>query len=621
MRLVGGEPFVVELKEDEGRLDGELAVGLVSRDKGRFCVRFQPWSGGKPIDLAPKLTTPVSSLQMVGQTRDRLARGDSVVLRLTFTLPADAKPEDVRGLLRIRVGSGQPLVTEVRPMDPPAATPRYSFEQEELTVTVEQDTPWSDDGEATRKVGIRDATPEEDPPSGALATTLVALGDGTARTKVDPPPKGAATVKPAAITVYRANGSGSGTGTLILDGEGKRLTLKVTARMRDMILWPLLAILLGALLGQMVPQLWARNRRAWIVRGALKDGVDDYDNSRRGRQSNPPRLEDIDEEVGESRAFWWGIGNLRWVSGSPGDGAADIYSRLGREQLSHEFEDVVEEAEALLTLIANWRAMDAALRELWKAHREVGSLPGLTPLERRPRFDTKTMFTSAMAIPRDTDAGKHAVDRIKGQTCALGYYASAMPLHKELKARGGQLDAEAAQELYRHHPLTIYRRAGDVLTRSAEAAKKLVSDLENAYDHLRALSERFPKPPTVTEPAGIPDDARVVAYAAIGGPAGEVFTWLWHTIVPTRVPSTEEIVAGVKTWDWLVFGISLVVAALAYLLPLYAGKDWGSAFDYLTALAAGFAGTVAINAALSPLTRSYAAFPPKEPATAPGPAA
>ncbi len=229
------------------------------------------------------------------------------------------------------------------------------------------------------------------------------------------------------------------------------------------------------------------------------------------------------------------------------------------------------------------------------------------------------MFTSAMAIPRDTDAGKVAVARIKGQTAALGYYASSMPLHKDLKARGSQLDAEAVQELYRHHPLNIYRRGGDALTRSDEATKTLVGDLENAYDHLRGLSERLPNPPPVADPAGI--DAPVVAYAAIGGAAGEVFTWLIETIVPTRVPSTEQVLDGVRTWDWLLFGISLIVASLAYLLPLYAGKDWGSGFDYLTAFAAGFAGTVAINAALFPLTRSYAAFPPKEPEAAPGPAA
>jgi hypothetical protein len=47
-------------------------------------VRFQPWSGGKTVDLSEALSKTAAGVQLVGKPPRLLARGDSVVLTLQF---------------------------------------------------------------------------------------------------------------------------------------------------------------------------------------------------------------------------------------------------------------------------------------------------------------------------------------------------------------------------------------------------------------------------------------------------------------------------------------------------------------------------------------------------------
>jgi hypothetical protein len=72
----------------------------------------------------------------------------------------------------------------------------------------------------------------------------------------------------------------------------------------------------------------------------------------------------------------------------------------------------------------------------------------------------------------------------------------------------------------------------------------------------------------------------------------------------------------VRRMDWLLFLLALILSAVAYLLPLYVDKSWGTGLDYLAAFTAGAAGQVVVNAALLPFNKSYKSAQPAKAAAA-----
>jgi hypothetical protein len=71
------------------------------------------------------------------------------------------------------------------------------------------------------------------------------------------------------------------------------------------------------------------------------------------------------------------------------------------------------------------------------------------------------------------------------------------------------------------------------------------------------------------------------------------------------VTTPEEIRAGLRKVDWFMWPLATAVAVLAFFLPYYTGKSFGSLDDYGLAFAAGFVGTLVINWDQLPVFRSY----------------
>ena len=81
---------------------------------------------------------------------------------------------------------------------------------------------------------------------------------------------------------------------------------------------------------------------------------------------------------------------------------------------------------------------------------------------------------------------------------------------------------------------------------------------------------------------------------------------------PRREPWPEEIVAMVRNRDRWDFFIAFLLTTLAFLVTIYVGKDFGSAWQYLGAFLAGATGQLVVTWALLPWYRSYrvASAPP-----------
>ena len=479
--------------------------------------------------------------------------------------------------------------------------------------------PLSGNRSAERTIGVRDARPNEPPPSKPLAEGLVALsGSGTTKVTLEAPHASGTTITPATVRASDAAGTGEATDDLQLADGAAAPHLKVTVRMQDFILWPLAAILLGALVGQVLPQRWAIRRRGGLLRDSLVSGVNDYDRSRAsGVRSGAPGLEDISGDVGASRDFRRGLRNRPkprwwlqklWFSPSPTDGAAGLYSRLGRIETNEDLAERAQETEALLTRISNWRSADAALAQLSGAITEATVVRSLNVEQRVPLTDADKLFLSDIKVAHDSATGATENSRISGQTVVLRLYASAMPTYLEIRERDRELDEDARRRLSRSDPLEIYIRYSGARQRSANATARLTSELADALNELRFLRAGLPAVHDFALPEGA-EAVLTVAFASIGERFDQLIGHLVDTVAPTSVPSTARVLAGIRRGDWLLFWTAVLAAALAYLLPLYAGKAWGSASDYASAFAAGFVGTVAINAARLPLTRSYRAFP------------
>jgi hypothetical protein len=80
----------------------------------------------------------------------------------------------------------------------------------------------------------------------------------------------------------------------------------------------------------------------------------------------------------------------------------------------------------------------------------------------------------------------------------------------------------------------------------------------------------------------------------------------------TRSP--ERILSAVKQWDFIIATATVLLTAIAYLLPKYASHTFGSWEDYLQVATVGFLGALltgglVLNWDLFPGLRSYEVDP------------
>jgi hypothetical protein len=189
---------------------------------------------------------------------------------------------------------------------------------------------------------------------------------------------------------------------------------------------------------------------------------------------------------------------------------------------------------------------------------------------------------------------------------ARKYRESASPLYEDLLSRQDELTEDDRARLHANDPDAMYKTHLEPTTSLEDLTDAgALTRLRDSYFFLLALSRAYPPPGM--DAADFADElaqeeALDMVDAAMPLPAA----------LPRREASPTEIVAMVRNRDKWDFLLAFVLTSLAFLATIYVGKDFGSAWQYLTAFLAGATGQLVVTWALLPWYRSYrvASAPP-----------
>jgi hypothetical protein len=226
-------------------------------------------------------------------------------------------------------------------------------------------------------------------------------------------------------------------------------------------------------------------------------------------------------------------------------------------------------------------------------------------------------LVTAAVDPETADAVTALLDRMRGQRLILPEYAALRDAWDALsdakKAASPELD-----------PANVYKReagrdkAATLALRVALAtAERRARDLKKAPD---VVVEELKE---VTGPGGVAILARATAAAAASrvplsffqeGATAEPAS---QAAAPPR--DTHRILSRVKWWDGVIATITVLLTAVAYLLPKYGTHTFGSWEDYLQLAAVAFLGSIVtgglvLNWELFPSLRSYEVSASTQPA-------
>jgi hypothetical protein len=589
-----------------------LLVRNMSEESGSLEIMFlRPrWLPRRP--LSPLLKPgPAKQLEVVwtnNSTSASIGAQHAVPIVLLFRIPAKGVPAAATGHLLIRLMNEPSVAAIDLPVAPAAgaATPAR-FDQPKSTMRV---TRWC--GLFTRPIrwlSDHECLQNERIPISASGTlqrkeTLLSGDRGqTLRLHLegggDP-----------GLRASKIGGPGTYEGQLVLDPTAEKpQTVQATVKARDAIIWPLLFVAGGIGVAFLIRFWQAVWRGRGILRTRLQEVVDPYlkrrllpDGGPRPLTSDeaerPEMYEELDAMLNE-------LGEKQFSEGADCSSAdlrrvPSLYCEIGKADSNERLAELEKQIAEIESLFRRRMQIFAGFDQLSEA---ASGLDGQLPIKR----DAEDVLDLATVEVLTDEESALIARRLRVQ-------ALITVLYRVVGRRYAGL-SERLKELLKHlHPAVIYGDPGKALARTPEdqaalrlrftAALRMLHDPEAAVPRrvrLRrvaperglwlATAERVPLREFPIEP---PPDEPQLTPAQVA-----------DDIVAAEVPTPTETRSRLERIDWVVFGVSAALAALAYLLPQYRDATYGTMEDYLLAFTAGAAGTVAINWLLAPFSRLY----------------
>jgi hypothetical protein len=372
--------------------------------------------------------------------------------------------------------------------------------------------------------------------------------------------------------------------------------------------WAVVAVLIGVLLGHMVPPLLKLERIRRRGRDSVTDAIRRFALARRGRAE--PASYDLDSQITPLR---W---EARGILSAPHDEPARLLREIKDGQTRDELEPTVSSAAALRGRVERWAQIETAAREL------VALLEPPPPPRGRSRYFTETpVYEEAYTVlaklqvePSVRDPAKPTAAELRkvGALCVLaereativGLALEVWACHARLDGdeRGPGLPEPADNERDRWELEALWNDQGNVLKRNAAGFSALTVELRRAVSRLAELEKKYlvgivpPSGPWERAKRGL-TRARVQARriaAAAGRAVVRLLTWLIGRIVGFWRALGSWLRGWLAAAELLSGLLKLAVPVLVYVLTLY-GDTWGSPLDFLSAFAVGFAGKVGLD--------------------------
>lgn len=537
-----------------GRLN--LLVRNSSSRPVQLRIRFFADSGDKIVRLRPLSDAAFSADQPTLYTdRIRVANGrlmllprHTALLPLRFGVAKDAKADVVTGTLVVaaqanpRVESASVQLTGQLPAATEAKLP--AAQPPKVTLRVQRWLPG----------GARDGWRRVNEPlvwvPGGKSNALVLLSSGSghsmkvrvANSGKHPPVPDGVVEQRLKVADLDAVGTYAGELTLKPGGTDK---IDVEAKVRDVILWPLIVVTIASLIGGLGVtrlQRW-RTRRILLaeVERARRDYVGPQDDSPMGP------LDDASDEA-----------------------LAALESEISAAESAEELDELTERVRDVRKSVDRWNAIDDAassLLDLQDAPPDAGDV----------QEDTRLALDATRVIPTDDAAAGELVRRLRRQARLVRAFDEAYLRWREL-----------AVPTYREH-------------KGAYADEAKTAALLGLLDRVREpdLIILVPEERQERARALIEEEGFAKLKADQFAPEREAPV--------ARVQLTpEQIERPVRRWDRRLAIATFVVTVFAFVLGLY-DDDFGQWDDYAKALAAGLLGQVGGAALwnLFPALRSY----------------
>jgi hypothetical protein len=375
--------------------------------------------------------------------------------------------------------------------------------------------------------------------------------------------------------------AGDYAGTLSVDPlDDKAAALEVTVKARHAFYFPVIALVLGMLLGVGGTSLYEIKRRRDVLRLALVDAGSwlQFTTGPNGLYTLQKELigDDINADL-----FPSGTG-CKGEQAKPA--LVKLYCDVGRARLRSTLDSRAVQVEQMLARIERWYRAGVALTALRKA---VDLLPADAPASARSQ--SETLVNELAQEP--TDDSELLLARVNAQAGVLEALAAAL---REWRVR-----PEPDKD-----PASVYRQFPSAAERTLDESRKL---------RVRLLDLR-------AELAARPDPTRRVEVMLVsteqpfvGAPPWSIATGA-QTLSEAEAQQLEPPWAGdtgglvisrrirtsIRTADVAAFLAHATVAVVAFLIPLYIATTFGSWSDYAAVFAAGFLGKVALDKSLSP---------------------
>jgi hypothetical protein len=579
--MVFGEPEqVVTLKPPADGRDGrEGRLTLIVRNESdlpvRLRIRFVADGGNSPVLLRTVPARPFPADKPTLYTENTnlaaglmLRRRQTVLVPLRFGVAERATADVINGTLIVaaqanpRVQSAAVRITGQLPQAglPPAQPPK-------ITLRVERWWPW----------GLVDGRRRVVEPTvwvpGEKSDALVLLSSGSGHSLKarlaepdDDPPVPTGAVQQRLMLAGDLGPVGTYAGELTLKpGDSEKIT--VEAKVRDVILWPLLFVGIGAAIGGFGATFFQRWRTGRILRAELARARRDYEN-----------------RIGDSP-----IGPLDGIVSQ--DALDALQAEISEARSAEELDALTERVRAVGNSVHAWIAIDDAARSLISAQ-------DVPPDARVVQTDTEAALDTTKWIPADKTASAELVTRLRRQERIVRAFDAAYKRWPEMA-------------IARYDKHRAFSDDGEDKAASVDDAKTaiLIGALDRVPDQpdyiiVLPIEERRTRMDEFSLGLQAVENERLDAASAF-------FPKAQRPVAIVQL-SPEQIERPIRRWDLALALATFGVTVFTFVLGVY-DDDFGTWDDYAKAFTAGLLGQVGGAALwnLFPRLRSYRLPVPK----------
>ncbi|MDQ4049682.1 MAG: hypothetical protein M3131_09955, partial [Actinomycetota bacterium] len=558
-----------------------LIVHSTSERRAQLDARYFPVDGTSEIDLSKK---PLDeALVRLPSPRKPSLVGGFAQLRLVFHLADAERVSAADGLLVVQQGDEE---AQLAIKGAPQVPRDVSFEPSSVTLNLSRD-PWPLNGLRGERAEI---TLRGDG-AGAVADSL--KGSTAALTILRNEEGGSVTV--SLHSLRKADGTVRGTveaadvsqvgryeGALALSGstdEGPFLVTVVESHAA--FGWAVLAVMVGALMGGVIPLQRSIGLRRKQMRAELAEALRVYEQE---------RLESGDAPAGYDIETVEAVGPKPWDSGpSRSEGIRGTLTGIERARTEADLDQAADRVHEVREEVDLWLSLERPLRQARKVLDRLppdrGDRAFVDTQIYRHAYELASLGSERPAKPEDAWS---LLRELRAQMVVLLMFERAWEMDRKL--REGKLSAEEERELREIDLDAIDAAAPAPWARSPQELQKLRYELHRATLKLEQVSDTAAHVPSV---AAVEDVGSRVS--ASEEQVDRLIEFVSER--PVALTPGRRVKAYINRYDLVWTMVAVAGASAGYALTVY-DTGWGTVIDFATAFSAGFGAKVATDQAL-----------------------